>query len=159
MGSFQDNQGRSWSIALTIGAVKRIRSDLHVDVIDLREDTFLQLVNDAVLMNDLIWILCQAQAKDRNVNEEDFAEAIKGGPASEAIGMVLEAIPDFFHAQKRDLIRKAVAKAKMMREKAEIMTTEVIEDATLDDKLIAGMKAGIEREIQNILTQLTSPTN
>ena len=155
MGSFKDNQDRTWSIDLTVGAVKRIRSSLEIDLLDLREQTFTQLSNDVLLMHDVVWLLCKEEAAKRGISEEQFGAAVVGDPVSDAIGVVLEAIPGFFHAAKKSLVTTAVTKAKVMREKAEALTAATLNDADLDRKIETAMDKAIKTQIEEALTQLS----
>jgi len=159
VGSFKDNQERTWSIDLTVGAVKRIRSVLSIDLLDLRDDTFTRLASDILLMHDLVWLLCEEQATKRGIGEEEFGAAVVGDPLSDAIGVVMGAIPGFFHAAKKSLITTAVQKSKAMREKAEELTAKTLADTALDQRIEAAMSEGIKNQVEQALTQLSSPTN
>lgn len=153
MGSFKDNQERTWSIDLTVGKLKRIRSTLDINLLDGNPNTFDNLAEDVFVMHDLVWLLCEEQAAKREISEEEFGAAVVGDPIADAIGVVLGAIPDFFRGRKKSLLRKALAKMHEARTQAEKLAEETLDDPALQAKMLEAMRQGIQRQIDRALTQ------
>ena len=98
MSKFTDAKGRDWTVAITTGAIKTVRQRLDVDLVDLNQSTMERLADDFVLLVDVLWVLCEQQAANKQppVDAEDFGESLVGDPIEAACSALTEAIADFF---------------------------------------------------------------
>ena len=56
MKTFTDNAGNTWSLSITVDAVKRVRSLLNVNLMDVIEGTLLEKLSaDPVLLCDVLF--------------------------------------------------------------------------------------------------------
>lgn len=109
MHAFSDSKGRRWLIDLTIGAVKRCRALVGVDLLDpaspqpKSKDTPLShaLYVDPVLLIDCIWAICLPDAQRDNVSEEEFLHAIGPDNAKAAALAFYDEWRDFFRGLDR----------------------------------------------------------
>ena len=91
MRAFTDNAGRSWSLAVNVDAIKRVKSLLGVNLMDAVEGTLLEkLVSDPVLLCDVIYAVCKPQADAQGVRDEDFGRAMAGDAIDLATTAMLE---------------------------------------------------------------------
>jgi len=99
--TFTDNAGRGWTVAITTDAVKRVRTLLDVDLLEIVEGKLLQrLIQDPVLLCDVIYVVCKPEADARKVSDEDFGRAMAGDAIEAATKALLEAIANFFPNQR-----------------------------------------------------------
>ena len=72
MKVFTDTKGRSWEIELNVRQMKRVRDVLGIDLVNVIQtnkdgsvatDTLDRVANDPILLVDILWVLCEVQAK------------------------------------------------------------------------------------------------
>jgi len=96
MRTFVDASGRTWTIAINVAQVKRVRDALKIDLLDLDKDLALELINDPVKLVDVIYVLCRDQALSATVSDEDFGRGMAGDAIDGATRALLEELADFF---------------------------------------------------------------
>lgn len=99
MHVYKDNQGRSWEIALTIDACKRVRSHLGIDLLQLEagEPPLLhRLQTDIELMCDVVYVLCKPVADSLGISDVDFGKSLGGDAIAEAWRALNAELIDFF---------------------------------------------------------------
>ena len=86
MPQFQDNAGRTWTVELNTTIIKQVRSLTGLDLLDA--GFFMRLAADPVLLADVLFVVCQPEANERFVTNEDFDRALAG----DALAAGLEAL-------------------------------------------------------------------
>lgn len=125
MKTFTDNTGKTWSIAINVGAVKRVRATLDVNLLDAVEGKLIErLVSDPILLCDVIFVLCLQEAETRGITDEQFGQAMACDAIDAATSALLEELVDFFPTGKRQVLTKALAKLKAF-EASELPQLEV----------------------------------
>jgi hypothetical protein len=124
MHSFQDTAGRTWEIAVTIGAVKRVQDLLRIDLLNplaakiLRnkagktkrtEPLASRLQRNPVLLIDTIFALVKPQADRLGVTDVEFGESLGGDAAYAAYEAFMAEWRDFFRSLRRETEHKAIA--------------------------------------------------
>lgn len=119
---FTDAAGRDWSLALSIGAAKRVKEHPQTNL-DLLDDpkALDTLLRNSYLLANVLWLLCEDQAKTANVADKDFGEGLAGDAIEQATNALLEAMVDFFPSSRRDPLRQALATMKEAQAKANKM--------------------------------------
>lgn len=144
MHSFRDNVGRTWTVAINVAAVKRVRGLVNIDLYKLIDDGFkplAALVADPVQLADVLYCLCKDEADAKSVSDEDFGRALAGDAITLAADAFVEELIDFFpDARARASLTKVLAAGRKVRDKLLAHAETVIE--TLDplaeaSKLIA----------------------
>lgn len=126
MRTFKDKTGQTWTIESTIGAVKRVRQLLMVDILSLMdpESKLLDAVTkDPVLLVDVIYAWVLPEAKARGVEDEAFAGLMDGTSIAGATQAFIDAVIDFFPGARGTLLRAAMEKAAEM-ERASVESIE-----------------------------------
>lgn len=128
MHGFVDSAGRQWTVRVDVGAVKRVRAALGVDLMqvaekrtaDGREPGVLErLASDPVLLVDVIYVLCEEQAKRSGVSDEEFGRAMLGDALDGAVKAMLGAVVDFFpNPRERAALKRVLTAAETEAEKA-----------------------------------------
>jgi hypothetical protein len=157
MKCFKDNQNRPWTIVVNVATVKRVRSLLDINLLDVVKldeknrpnvDLLEQLASDPVLLCDVIYCICKPEADAQNISDEDFGNAMGGDAIEHATTALLEELVDFFPEAKRLVLRKlmhAGEKVKLQMEKA--LKLE-LENPQLDQKL--------EKQVKEYINSSTS---
>ena len=112
MHSFTDTTGRTWELSLTIGAAKRVKGLLDVDLLDLsggNPPLITRLHTDAMLLVDVIWAILKPDAEARGVTDEQFAECLGGDAAWNAYLAFTAELEDFFRQFHRPDLERTVA--------------------------------------------------
>ena len=129
MKTFTDNAGRTWTIALTIDAAKRVRGLLNVNLLELEqpwvspssavasakaEPLLTRLGTDVILLCDVVFALVKPQADAAGVTDEQFAAALGGDVILAAQTAFYEELVDFFRKLGRTDLAKAVDAQRRM---------------------------------------------
>lgn len=141
MKTFKDSQGREWTVAINVDAIKRVRSLLNVDLLEVTDGKLLErIASDEVLMVDLVYVLVKPEADAKGVTDEDFGRSMAGDAIDAAYAAFLEELTGFFrNPARRALLKKALAKLDQLEAK-------VLERA--EKKLESGeLEAMVEREL------------
>lgn len=140
MHTFQDTQGRTWSVTINVDAIRRVRSLLDINLLDAIEGKLLErLVTDPVLLCDILFALVQPEAEAKQVTDEDFGRALGGDVLDFATTALLEELVDFFPSGKRTVFRKALEKLKKLEGIALETATKRLESNELEQKMSAAI--------------------
>lgn len=110
MRTFKDNAGRTWTISLTVAAVKRVRDLAKIDLLDLANGrVFERLVADPVTLCDALYAACKPQADAEGITDEEFGEAMAGDAIEHASKALVEELIQFFpNARERAALSRVV---------------------------------------------------
>ena len=102
MKPLTDSVGRAWEVTVNVGAVRRVRDLLGVDLMDVAGGDLLdRLADDPVLLVDVLYVLVKPQADAKGVSDEDFGRAMVGGVLDEAASALMKELLDFFPSAQR----------------------------------------------------------
>ena len=134
MRQFTDTKERVWEVELNVRQMKRVRDVLGIDLVNVIQagkdgtvatDTLDRVANDPILLVDILWVLCEGQAKAAGVTDDDFGSSLAGDSISDATKAFLDELVDFFPGARRLFLKKAVDLAR----KYETENLEVLEKA------------------------------
>ena len=118
MKTFTDSAGRTWTIALNIDAVKRVKTLLGIDLLKPEEGDpplLTQLGTDEILLCDCIYCLVKPQADSQGVSDEQFGQGLGGEAILAAQEAFYQEMIDFFQKRSRpDRARAVEAQSKMI---------------------------------------------
>lgn len=116
MSVFKDRVGRQWTIDLTVGAVKRVKAALGLNLYELVDDDFKRfaaLLSDPLTLVDVVWVLIADQAVKLGVTDEQFGESLAAESVQELADAFAAAYVDFFQDRSQAaVLQKVFAKAK-----------------------------------------------
>jgi len=159
MAKFRDAEGRDWPLFLTTDLIKEVRRLHDINLADLDGQMYTRLADDPVPLVAILWILCEEDAKRREVTPKEFGKALVGDAIESAVDALVEAITDFFPTRRRSLLRAAHAKTKTARENAYDLAMSRLNDPTMEARFNEAMAARMDADIQEALTRLSGPTN
>jgi hypothetical protein len=136
MKTFHDSTGRSWTVALNVGVLKRVRSLCDVDLMAAVEGKLVErLVSDPVLLCDVLYAVCQEEAEAKNVSDEEFGRLLAGDVIDAATTALLEELVDFFPKRRREVLRTALTKLETLQEKSVKAAMVFLESPELDRRV------------------------
>lgn len=138
MRSFVDKNGQSWALELTIGQARK--------VFELGEsESLVKLLDDAYARFDLLWVLCESQAKERGITVDQFDLALADETAMLAAhAALIGCLQDFFRRVGKESLSILMTKSTEAR-----MNLETAAKAK-----VATMDAALERVISKTMTKL-----
>ena len=148
MKTFTDNKGRVWEVELNIRQMKRVRDVLGIDLVNVisankdgsvSTDTLERVANDPILLVDILWVLCEGQAKAAGVTDDDFGSSLAGDSIADATRAFLDELVDFFPGARRLFLKKAVDLAR----KYETENLEVLEKALASPEFEERLKTSL----------------
>jgi hypothetical protein len=99
MPTFKDDKDQEWTVAITVAALKRVRSKHNIDLTKIGQGTTPlgeELGNDQLLLTDVIFTLLEPAAQTLGVSGEAFSERLSGTSLAAAMAAFWEALTDFF---------------------------------------------------------------
>jgi len=111
MKTFTDTVGRSWTVEVNVAAVKRLRTLLGVDVVNLKTlaGTITSLIGDPVLLCNVVYVVCKPEVDRLGISDEEFGAAMGGDALENATTAFLEELAAFFPTRRRALLQQALA--------------------------------------------------
>ena len=141
MKTFNDNAGRTWTIAVNVDAVKRVRDLLGEDLLDIKQ-ILERLMLDPILLCDVVYCVCKPQADTEKISDEDFARAMAGDTIGHAKRALLEDLVDFFpEAKDRQNMKTALQKFDTMADRAKELIKTRLNSPKLSREIEAALSA------------------
>ncbi len=113
MKVFKDNADRTWSVAINVDAVKRIRDLAGLDILAIGNgdaDLVNRLADDPILLVDVLYAACKPEADTQKITPEDFGKSMGGDAIDAAVTALMAEIVDFFPSRRRAVLKAALAK-------------------------------------------------
>jgi hypothetical protein len=104
MPAFKDKQNREWELVVDVPMCRAVKA-LGVNILDLNSDPIAKLKGDPLLLADVLWKMCAAQAEEKTVSQDDFQGSLGGVEFDSAIEALKEAVIGFHPASKHAAIR------------------------------------------------------
>jgi len=96
MHSFVDAKGREWSVEINVGTARAIRARLTDGPDFLDYAALLVSLPDPFFAADLLFACCGEQAKEREIDAEEFGRGLKGRAIQDATDAFVAEYLDFF---------------------------------------------------------------
>ncbi len=134
MKTFTDNAGRTWTVAINVDAVKRVRALLDVDLLEIVDGKLIErLIRDPVLLCDVVYVLCKPEADAQGVSDEQFGQAMAGDAIEHATRAVLEELVGFSPSPRdRATLGRVLKTTYAVMDKARDMIDARLDSGELD---------------------------
>lgn len=129
MSGFTDTKGRAWVLDINVTTLRRVKSLYDADLLEFNSPVYQRLSLDPFLLCDVLFVLCESQAKSLDVSSEDFGRALGGDVLDEAAVSLMESVIPFCPRSQRRLMEKALAKSRELEQQV----TDHLE-ATIDSE-------------------------
>lgn len=133
--SFEDNNGIKWTVDIDVDMTKKVRSQADYDLLDVSDANVARLAADPVLLVDVLYLICEAQATSREISAAQFGRALIGDPIDPASMALTEAILAFFPSRRRDLIKATMAKFEAADDQILDLMEQHLEGGGIDQQI------------------------
>ena len=149
MKTFTDSKGRNWEVELNIRQMKRVRDTLGIDLVNVistgkdgtvSTDMLERVESDPILLVDILWVLCEGQAKPAGVTDDDFGSSLAGDSIEDATRAFLDELVDFFPGARRLYLKKAVDLARKFRQESLEVLQKVLASPDLEERMKTSLK-------------------
>jgi hypothetical protein len=141
MKVFKDNAGRSWSVCINVDAIRRVRSLLNVNLLEIVEGKLVErLIADPVLLCDVLYAVVKLDADAQKISDLDFGRAMAGDAIEHATTALLEELVDFFPLRQRQVLSLALQKLKALQDRVMDLAKERLNDPAIDRQLEDALK-------------------
>lgn len=135
---FTDRQDRSWSIVLDVALCRDVKNQLGVDLANWADGKAAsKLWSDDGALVDTLWALIGDAAKERGVDERDFAKALNGDVLAEGLKAIEDAVVNFTRPDRREVVKKIAAKSGEVITAAIRRASEEVDAAVTPERLKA----------------------
>lgn len=147
---YTDNEGRTWSLQIDVGALRRIRADTGLKAAAFsNKASYEKLAEDPELFVDVLWAIVRPEATRAGVTPEQFAHGLLGDVIDQAGLAFCEALIDFFPTRKAKVFRRAQTH---FRNTMETMEQKALDAAEKDIERL-------EKEFASKTSSTTSPAS
>ncbi len=164
MPTFKDDEGRDWRVRVDVTTIRNVREIKTADgeIIDLGSlarvaDTFIKFADDPCLLANVLFVLCEEQAKEREVSDEDFGRLLAGDVIEHAATALEEAVTDFFPQQKRSLLQRLRKKVDQVEAAGINLVSEKLESPELEAQILAKMKEAMDESLMPLSSASNLP--
>jgi hypothetical protein len=132
--TFNDNAGRTWTIAINVDAIKRVRSLLDVDLLEIVEGKLIEkLIRDPVLLCDVVYAVCKPETDAKSVSDEEFGRAMAGDAIEHATKALLEDLVGFSPSPRdRANLQRVLATTWNVMDRARDLVEKRLESGELE---------------------------
>lgn len=144
MKTFTDNTGRTWTLSVTVGTIKRVRALCGVDLANIitmesgktpNVGLLERLASDPVLLVDVLFAVCKPEADAKGITDEEFGRAMQATPLSLPATALLGRDHRFFPRGERKVFRKILDASRRFEARSKQALTELLEDPAFDEKI------------------------
>ena len=136
MKTFTDNANRTWTVTVNVDAIKRVKGTLGVNLLEAIEGKLLdRLATDPVLLCDILYVLCKAQADAAERQRRGLRPLMAGDVIEQATTAFLEELAGFFPKGRRDLLTKALGKLAKLEAIALTAASDRLDSDALEAEL------------------------
>jgi len=166
MRQFTDTKERVWEVELNVRQMKRVRDVLGIDLVNVIQagkdgavatDTLDRVANDPILLVDILWVLCEGQAKAAGVTDDDFGSSLAGDSISDATRAFLDELVDFFPGARRLFLKKAVDLARKYETENAEMLEKALNSPEFEERLKTSLRPPAASQESAASTQAPSP--
>lgn len=148
MRTFVDNQNQKWQICLTLRKVRKIREKLGLDL--LNPQHHMQVLSSLTDRMAYVWLLCETQANEYEVDVDEFEERLMGGSfADEASEALLSEFADFSRRLGQIGLAKITERSMKAMKTGQERLTNMIASGHFDSLLDT-----VESEMEKILPEI-----
>ena len=149
MRQFTDTKERVWDVELNVRQMKRVRDVLGIDLVNVIQagkdgavatDTLDRVANDPILLVDILWVLCEGQAKTAGVTDDDFGSSLAGDSISDATRAFLDELVDFFPGARRLFLKKAIDLARKFETENAQMLEKALASPEFEERLKTSLR-------------------
>ncbi len=136
MREYKDEEGRPWRVALTIGAILRVKDMVSIDVVDdvtgavvkrpfdmadagQIAQTFQVLRSQFATIGEVLYAVLVKQVEERKLSREEFLDGLRGDSLEAAATVLEQELVDFFPPRLRKMV--ALLAQKMQEVASEMM--------------------------------------
>lgn len=137
MKRFTDADGSDWIVTLNTTVVKRVRSLLDVDLLDIADGKLIdRLSSDPVLLVDVIYVVVKPEADARKVTDEQFGEKMRGDAIAQATDALLDELVDFSPSPRmRSILGRLLTASRTARDRAMEVVEKRLDSGVVDREI------------------------
>ena len=147
MRSFKDNAGRTWTPAVNVSSIKRVRSLTGLNLYEAIEGKLVERLRmDPILLVDVVYALCKPEADQAEVSDEQFGQAMAGDAIDQATAALLEGLADFSPSPKdRANLRRVIEAMDRALDKGRDLIAAKIQSGVLDQAIDSALATASRR--------------
>lgn len=142
MTTFKDITGKLWRVDFTIGTCRKLKSAADLDFANAHDGKAVAAIQaDDEKMVQALWLLCDEQAKERNITEDGFACLLDGNVLEEAQTAIEDALLSFIRPERRAALAAIFEKKKEAMDKAMALAVAKVQAVNIDEALTAQLSS------------------
>ena len=144
MKCFTDAVGTTWTIAVNVSSLRRVKALCGVMLTDIvtlepgkrpNTDLLEQLASDPVLLVDVLYALVKPEADQKGISDETFGTAMVGDVLESAVSALLDEVIAFFPSAKRRVMERLVQAGRRFAERQQEALDVLLGAKDLDTEL------------------------
>lgn len=152
MRQFKDDEGHEWRVPFTVGHAEDIKELLDIDFLDIlvgEPPPLTRISTDYRLLAQVLFIICEDQAKQREIDQKQFYKLLGGEAFHAAHDALKGALSDFFQSLGRPEVAEMIAKQQEVIDKA----LNLLRETCGGEKFAKHVDARLAAEVANVESQ------
>lgn len=101
----QDNQGRDWSLSITLGSAELMRQRHDLDIAEALDGNFFtKLFLDTKFLINVMETICESQIRAKDISTDDFLDSFDGDQLDDIRSAITESVVAFTPSHLRPSI-------------------------------------------------------
>ena len=153
VSSWKDRDDRSWSTAISVTTIARVKEVTGVNLLDIVEGKLLpQFLDDPLLLVEVLYVVSKPQIDERSVTKDAFGDLFVGDVTVDAVNALVQGLLDFFPSGRREMIQRLWQATERAQNEAVKMATSKLNSPLVERALTGAIKKASD-EIDQQLEQ------
>mgnify|MGYP000980434925 CR=1 FL=1 len=139
MQSFQDRNGKTWTLDLNIATWRRVKAETGIDLADVMTEregqSDLQRLTDPIKLMEVIYILCVPAADRATITGEVLMAAMDMETVEKASDALLDEIVNFCRPAVKTILTKLLKLSRNYAAEKQKQMNRMLEDDTMEQAL------------------------
>lgn len=138
---FEDATGERWEIDVSVQTVIDVRQALEINLGTQAKQVFERCASgDLEFSCNLLFVVCEDQAKERGVSDRDFGKRLKNEILNEALKKFFRGLADFIQGPRGEALTKLLDAAEGLEKR-------------MKDKLRKDLDQAIDRDLASVVAE------
>jgi hypothetical protein len=141
VATFKDTKGREWTIAVNAFTAGDVKKRCGVDLFNLagvdgKFKPLTDLFGDVMMLVDVVFVLCQKQAEEASISDEEFGRSLAEDVILEARNALGNALVEGLPGKgRREVLRRLLELGKKAEDRLTERGLQAMEGTSFDENL------------------------
>jgi len=154
--TFTDRYDNRWLVEFDLWLLQRLKKELGVDLLDVLDKdnrTLATLFDDFERTGQILFMICEAQIREKGFQPEQFAAGFTGAVLAAAQDAIAEALCDFYRGPKARVLRATLNKTRAATDQAADEVVTQLNSPRVSEAIARGSRHAVTQAIDEALKE------